>query len=330
MDHRRPPLPSARRARGAALLTAMIIVSLVATLAGSMLWRQWRSVQIEAAERDRTQASWILMGALDWARLILREDARTGGADHLSEPWATPLAEARLSTFLAADQSNTEDAPEAFLSGQIIDAQSRFNLRSVVNQGQLSEPHLRALQKLCETLNIDSSVPGVIANGLRLALPAPVVDGTGGRQGGGTPTPSTDAPLLPATAEQLRWLGLDAQTVERLAPYVVLLPQATPVNVNTAPREVLVAVLEGVDPGSAERLVQVRQRTPFTSIEGLRQHVGPTVPLDASRLDVRSEFFEVRGRLRLGTRVIEERSLVQRRGLQVTVLRRERSTMTVQ
>ena len=89
---------------GAALLTAMIIVTLVATLAASMVWQQWRAVQVEAAERARTQSAWILAGALDWARLILREDARSGGADHLGEPWAVPLAEARLSTFLAADR----------------------------------------------------------------------------------------------------------------------------------------------------------------------------------------------------------------------------------
>ena len=100
--------------RGAALLTAMIIVTLVATLAASMVWQQWRAVQVEGAERARAQSAWILAGALDWARLILKEDARSAAnpVDHLGEPWAVPLAEARLSTFLAADQSNTDDAPK--------------------------------------------------------------------------------------------------------------------------------------------------------------------------------------------------------------------------
>ena len=49
---------------------------------------------------------------------------RFGRIDHLGEPWATPLAEARLSTFLAADKDNNVDSgPEAFLSGAISDAQ---------------------------------------------------------------------------------------------------------------------------------------------------------------------------------------------------------------
>src|ERR1700741_4372774 len=118
-----------RRQRGAALWTAKIIVTLIATLAASMVWQQWRGVEVEAAERARTQSSWILSGALDWARLILREDQRSGKVTALTEPWAVPLAEARLSTFLAADKdNNTDDGIEAFLSGSISDVQGRYNL----------------------------------------------------------------------------------------------------------------------------------------------------------------------------------------------------------
>jgi general secretion pathway protein K len=41
--------------RGAALLTAMLTVALVATLASAALWQQWRQVEIEIAERGRSQ-----------------------------------------------------------------------------------------------------------------------------------------------------------------------------------------------------------------------------------------------------------------------------------
>ncbi|MFX7895070.1 hypothetical protein ABTK48_20365, partial [Acinetobacter baumannii] len=78
---------------------AMIIVTLIASLAAGMVWQQYRAVQIEAADRARAQSTWILQGALDWARLILQEDAkqnRNKAVDHLGEPWAVPLAEARL------------------------------------------------------------------------------------------------------------------------------------------------------------------------------------------------------------------------------------------
>lgn len=307
--------PTTRRGeRGAALLTAMIIVAMVATLAGSMIWQQWRSVQVEAAERARTQAAWILSGALDWARLILREDARTGGADSLGEPWAVPLAEARLSTFLAADRNNTDDGPEAFLSGSITDAQSRYNLRNLIKENQVVPEQLAVLQRLCEFIDVAPAVAVEIANGLRAA--AQPMD-----QGAGSAAP----PLMPQTLDQLRWLGIDPQALRRLRPYVELLPGNTLVNVNTAPREVIAAVIDRMDLAGAERLVQARQRSPFGGLEDVRKVV-PEFEVSEKFVGVGSAFFEIRGRLRLQDRVLEERSLVERRGLEIVPLQRQRIT----
>jgi general secretion pathway protein K len=44
-----------RMQRGAALLLAMIIVALVATVTAGMVWQQNRAVQVEAAERARAR-----------------------------------------------------------------------------------------------------------------------------------------------------------------------------------------------------------------------------------------------------------------------------------
>jgi general secretion pathway protein K len=311
-----------RDQRGAALLTAMIIVALVATLAGAMVWQQWRAIQVEAAERARTQSAWILSGALDWARLILREDARNGSVDHLGEPWAVPLAEARLSTFLAADKDNTDDAPDAFLSGAITDAVSRYNVTNVVTGNRVDPVELAALQRLCETVGVSADVATRIANGLRdAAPPQPVAPAASAVA---TVEAPADPPLMPRSVAQLGWLGIDPESLRLLEPYVVLLPEKAWVNVNTAPREVLVAAIPGLDLATAERIVQARQRAPMKSIADI-QALAPGLPAASfERLAVGSNFFEVRGRLRLGDVVLEQRSLVQRRGLDVVVLQRER------
>ena len=317
------------RQRGAALLTAMLIVTLVATLAASMLWQQWRAVQVEAAERARAQSAWILSGALDWARLILREDGRNGGPDHLGEPWAVPLAEARLSTFLAADKSNTEDAPDAFLSGVITDAQAKFNLSNLLAGNRIDALELAALQRLCETVGVSADVATRIANGMRDAAPPlpPDVTASGAPLAPAsppTPAPPADPPLMPQTAGQLSWFGVDPEALRALEPYIAILPEKAYVNVNTAPREVLAAAAAGLDLATAERIVQARQRSPLRSIADVRA-LAPSVPEDSfARLVINSNFFEVRGRLRLGDVVLEQRSLVYRRGLEVTVRQRER------
>jgi general secretion pathway protein K len=289
----------------------MIIVTLIVTLAASMVWQQWRAVQVETAERARVQSAWILNGALDWARLILREDARSGRPTALTEPWATPLAEARLSTFLAVDTSNAEDAPDAFLSGVITDAQARFNLTNLVLQGKVVPAEAEVLDRLCQAIGVSSDVGKRIAQGLSEAETASTSAG------------SADSPLRPRSVEQLTWLGIDADSLERLAPYVVLLPVRTPVNINTASREVLAATIKGLDLATAERLVQTRQRDPFKNLEAVASLLPGFGPLNPQQVALVSNFFEVRGRLRLEDRMLEQRSLVERRGLDIVVLQRE-------
>ncbi len=343
------PLPAirARRGqRGAALLLAMLIVTLVATLAGAMVWQQWRAIQVETAERARMQSAWILVGALDWARLILREDK--AAVDHLGEPWAVPLAEARLSSFLAADNSNADDGPEAFLSGTISDVQGRYNLANLVSGSEVVPAELNSLQKLFENIGVSSSMALVIAEGLRdagpgmpnsaaaaaaaaaAATPASGASSLAEASAGGVKTgvkqrqPNPNPPLRPQSVDQLAWFGVDADSLQRMAPYVVLLPAVTALNLNTASPEVMAAVIDGLDPAGAQRLVRARERTPFNNLANVRTVLGESFQPDDRRMGVTSNFFEVRGRLRLGNRVLEERSLVQRVQRELTVLTRER------
>ncbi len=325
-----PAIATRRRQRGSALLTAMIIVALVATLAGSMVWQQWRAIQVEAAERARAQSAWILAGAIDWARLILREDAKNGGVtgniDHLGEPWAVPLAEARLSTFLAADKDNTDDAPDAFLSGAITDAMARYNLMNLLDaKGGVDPRERETLERLCATVGVSADVASRIASGLLDAAP-PLPPAPGASQP--PRAPPADPPLMPQSTSQLVWLGIDAESLRALDPYIVLIPDTLRfpalVNVNTAPREVLVAVVDGLDLATAERIVQSRQRVPLKSVADLTALAPSVPPANLNRLAFGSHYFQVRGRLRLGDVVLEQRSLVKRNGSTVVVLQRER------
>jgi len=309
------------RQRGAALLMAMIIVTLVATLSASMVWQQWRATQVEGAERVRAQAGWVLVGALDWARLILREDGRNNTSDNLGEVWAMPLAESRLSSFLAADGDNNaseDDMPEAFLSGKVDDATAKYSLLRLLSaDGEIDPKELAVLRRLCEFASLQPSLADGLAQSLHLARLATAADNPdvlaklGGEQG------RASAPLMPQTVDQILWLGLDAATLERLRPYVTILPLDAPgtVNVNTAPKEVIAAVVDGLDLARASRLVQTRQRNPFKSLDEVRTALGPAASSngwDLSRLDVKSDYFEVKGRLRYEDNVIEQRHLVQR------------------
>lgn len=309
-----------KQPRGAALLTAMLTVALVASMASAALWHQWRSVEVEGAERARIQSQWVLTGALDWARLILREDARSGGADHLGEPWAVPLEEARLSTFLAAEKDGTVDttdtASQVFLSGYISDLQGRMNVLNLVENGKLSEPAMRAFSKLFEQLGLPRVELATMAENLRLAQDVSPDSGA-----------ARFAPLMPQRVGQLVWLGLSPRSVTLLRPFVMLLPVRTPVNLNTASAPVLYACIPALDMAQAERLVASRQSAHFRTLSDVGKVVGDAAgDLNEVQHSVSSRFFEVQGRLRLDQTVIEERSVVQREGLIVKTLWRDRGT----
>jgi general secretion pathway protein K len=311
---------------GAALLLAMLTVTLVATFASAALWQQWRGVEIESAERSRTQMQWVLNGALDWARLILQEDARTNAnVDHLSEPWALPLQEARLSSFLALDKNNTEDAMDAFLSGQISDQQALLNVRNLVQDGKPVVSATQAFERLFGILNLPLPQVQVLVDQLVALDAAAASDAKQEVQAA--------APLKPTRLEQVVWLGLPSSTVQALLPYAVLLPVATPVNLNTASSEVLRAVLPAFDIAKAQQLVTQRATTHFATVDEALGTAGINsdgVPAEIIKnLSVKTQYFAVRGRLRLGDSTVQEVSLVERTATTVKVLWRQREVQTV-
>ena len=323
--------------RGAALISAMLVVTLVATLASVALWQQWRHVEVESAERHRVQSSWLLNGALDWSRLILREDAiagnsansgsANGNADHLAEPWALPLKEAKLSTFLAQDQQLREGDPEVFLSGQITDAQSRINLTNWLEasdgkvSAKMNEPLQLALVRLFNVLDLpraelDRLAPAwrAAAQSARLSNPA---------MGQASQGVANSVSLLPQQITQLQWLGLSPDTVQRLMPFVTILPEATPINLNTASAEVIYATVPGLELTAAQQFVQQRTRAHFSNLSDASKALGGK-PLEARWHAVGTRFFEVWGRLRMEDRTQEETALILRDSGNVTFVWRQK------
>jgi len=298
----------------------MLTVALVATFAAGALWQQWKSIEVEGAERQRTQARWLLTGALDWARVILREDARAGGAnaatDHLAEPWAVPLQEARLSSFLAAlpdGTGNTVDdeklAQQVLLSGAITDLQGRLNVANLLQGEQLDAKTVLAFERLFDALGVPPAQLSLLTQGLVAAQ----------KQNSGSW-------LMPLHLSQLSWMGLSPQALQTLSPHITVLPTRTQVNLNTASMQVLYASVPGLSLSDAQRLVQQRERQHWDSLEVFQKAWGRTDSLSDTH-SVTTRYFEVMGRLRMPQTVIQERSLVQRDASDLKVIWRHSSSL---
>ena len=291
--------PGVRRAQqGAALLIAMLILTLVATVAAAMVWHQQRAIEVEAAERAGTQATVMLNAILDTARFFIR-----------TLPPGTPvvngtgigqeLKDMRLDQLLAADRNNNADTSlDAFFSAQITDAQGRYNLRRLVgDDGKALPTELAALRRLCQAAGLPAETADQLAQALGTAWSGQDDEG----------------PLPPGRIDQLAWLGLDANVIATLRPHVDILPGRTPVNVNNATAPALVAAIDGIDAASAQILLNRRPPTGWKDLAGFRSLLPENITADDGRVAAQTRYFEVRASVRLGDRERVERWLLESR-----------------
>lgn len=301
-----------RRQRGAAVVTALLIVTLAVVVVSGMLWRQ--QVQIRSIENQRltAQAAWIERAAVDWSRLILRDDQRRSQVDYIGEPWSVPVAETRLSDFLGAGLRTDQSGETSFVSGRILDAQARFNLTNlykweagaagrVANIDTTWQP---AFRRLLQTLGLNAALAEPTADYFRRAAQ-------------GVSTNGRPAPRPPDSVEDLLAIpGYTPQLIAVLEPFVTVLPERTAVNANTAEAEVLAAIIDKLPVDRARELVRQRDRAYFNNVSDLNKQlsgIAPQAVVTANTVDVQTHYFLIYGLVR------HDRA----RRLKVSLVRRE-------
>ncbi|MFZ9406751.1 MAG: type II secretion system minor pseudopilin GspK, partial [Burkholderiaceae bacterium] len=247
---------------GAAILAALLVVTLASVIVSGLYWREQVAVRSVQNRLALAQARWIERAALDWAKVVLLSDLRLGAVDHPGEAWALPVLETRLDETVTGGARLDENSRDAVLAGQITDAQARFNLTSLTSSpGQVSLPHRDALRKLLLLLGRAEATAESIVDRV-LQSQTRVVEGTH--------VPASRAPLL-RVSDLLDVPGIDAGTVRALEPFCIVLPRATPVNINTASAEVIAALAPSVSLSAAQRFVARRDRTFYRTLEQASQ-----------------------------------------------------------
>jgi general secretion pathway protein K len=277
------------------VVVAVLVVALAASTASYMLWQQSLWVRQVENLSDRAQADVLARAAASWAAAILAAD--DPAVDHLGEPWAR-----RIPAF---------SAERAELAGAIADEQAKLNVNNLARDGGASPQDLVAFQRLLASLGLPAAVAEAVVDWLDADAEATTPNGAEdpyylARD------PAHRAANRPAVdlGELARVKGLDAAAVARLAPFVTALPEATPVNVNTAPREVLQAIVPSLTPEGAARLVAAR---PFASRDAfLRALPAPPPAPVGAQIDVRSRYFSAEATVRRGRVVAGYRALFGR------------------
>lgn len=291
-----------QRQAGVAIITALLLTTLAIAMVTSLFWNQ--HVQIRSIENQRLQLQkqWILRGALDWARLILREDGKFSSIDDLTEPWAVPLAETRLDNYVTSDSMGS-DVASAVLSGWIQDAQARLNLTTLASHGVIDPVEVTAFERLLVSLHQDPGLARVTAQQVAL-----------------TQTHSSaqtgNARLIGFTHidDLLSVPGYTPAVIAALRDVVVFLPRATPVNINTATSEVLAARLPLLSNADVRLLIAHRGSASYRDLHEVATHLPSTPDPDPALLSVGTHFFIVNGHITLQHASLQVQGLVERSG----------------
>ncbi len=287
------------RARGAALVLAMLLAALAAAIAATVLADQQRWSRVVEHRRDQVQAQALALAGVQWARQILDDDARRSAIDHLAEPWALTLPPIPL--------ENGE------IRGAIADAQARLNINAfggagpAIERARLARLFAQrggpapAIDAIADWIDADSAVrPGGAEDAYYTAQPAPGL--------------AANAPLV-RVSELAQVKDMSTPMLAAAAPFLSALPAGTPTNVNTAPPEVLAAIVDNLVGPAQATLIAGRAQKPFATIAEFRSRLpqGSTLATEAS-LGVRSDYFYVTIEARQGATIARARALLRRGG----------------
>jgi general secretion pathway protein K len=289
--------------RGVALITVILIVALAASTAAFMAWQQQIWVRQVENLRDQAQAQAVARAAIDWARAVLADDARKNNVDHLDEKWATVLAP------LPVENGR--------VTGVVVDQQGLFNLNNLVRNGKVSPPDVAVFRRLLELLGL----PADLANA---AVDWMDADSETTYPGGAEdfdylamdPSYRTANQKMIEVGNLYRVKGFSREMVERLRPFVTALPEPTPVNVNTAPAEVLAALFQDLSMADAKALVDARKSGIFQDQADFRAHL-PASKVQQIRdndFGVNSRYFMVTSLASFGRAQSGYKALLARRG----------------
>ena len=324
------PLPRPRRQRGVAVITALLLTTLAVTIVTSLFWQQQVQVRSMENQRLQLQTRWIVRGALDLSRLILFQDfLDSGGATRLNGIWSTPLEETRLDDYVERERQEGEDF-NATLSGRIVDAQSRYNLANLATARVPDKAQIGVFQRLLTNLQLDSNLAQQVAMQVAMTQPiqaapttGPPVTGTPGAPPGTVPVSGSVEPMGFVRLEDLLAVsGFTPQSIERLREFVIVLPQPTKVNVNTAPPELIAALVPGMSLGDAAAMVNTRKGAYYRDMADFTKQpqMGAAQRITAVDVGVHSDYFLAFSQVKLDRAALDTVSLLSRAATGITTV----------
>ncbi|MGD8591151.1 MAG: type II secretion system minor pseudopilin GspK, partial [Chromatiales bacterium] len=253
-----------QRQTGVALISAVLVVAMTSIAAVAMTHRLQLSIHRTSNVLMADQRYLYTLGSEAWARgQLIRDMQNEETYDALNEDWAKELP--------------VTVVEEGQVYAKTSDLQGRFNLNNLYRRNTIEsetevqdeiQQQLELFQRLLVLLELDPAIAQATSDWLDQDIQLLFPDGAEDNEYLGLTAPYRTANNLMVDVSELKLVkGVTPEAYEKLMPYVTVLPESTPVNVNTASDMLLRAIFQSLDESSVEVLLSERDETPFKDVK---------------------------------------------------------------
>ena len=292
--------------RGIALLVAIVLVAIATVAATAIAFSSRLAAQRAVAAITAIQALQVAEGAEALAAYALSEDLKNNRVDSLDERWAQPFGP-------------TEFDAHVILEANLQDQQGKFNINNLIDDKGVADPLAREdFERLLTLLGLETKWAALITDWIDADNKPTFPDGAedGSYQG---LSPGYRTPNIPVTSisELLALPGFGRDNYRKLAPYISALPSGRRLNICTAAGVVLDAMTPAQQSFSLDEasLIKRREKGCFPTMPEFQATMSDAQWKHGDlvdRLTDRTEYFQLRSYVTIGTTRITLYSLIHR------------------
>jgi len=277
---------------GFALVLTLVVTALMVAVVVEMIHQVYVDVSLSRGFRDGQQASILAESGVTGGARLLQRALSNRAYTSLSDKWAEPIKlDDEVGTVVI---TISEESAKINLNDLVFDTGVYKDfipdvLKRLGSRLQLPEDRWGALADWIDSDEQPNSSGGVENSYYRSLKPG--YDARNGKL---------------ATLTELSLVkGFTVELVRSLQPFVTIWswsesPSASPkININTAPKEVLLALVEGMDERMAESIMERRRLTPFkntgelSNVSGIDAAVAGRLGGSSSLLTVKGDLFRI-------------------------------------
>ena len=266
----------------------MLILMITSVLATKIMW----NAQIYQRQAESTvnseQIMMMLQSAEAWAGNILYQDKiNTVDLDYLGEIWANELPPMPIDG--------------GYISGKIIDLQSRFNVNNLINtHGDVDSLADMQFRRLLTILEIDPNIASAVIDWID---PDNIPNFPNGAEddvySANTPPYRSPNVSITSTSELMAMDGITKEVLMVLEPHIAALPSGTPQNINTSSAYIIASLSDEIDINQAIAISQERGSLYFANVnERFESLIEPDM---LRRLTSSSEYFLLEATVTIGS-----------------------------